>query len=84
MRRHDEIIALRIRAERLMAECKGLRVRVMQLEDQLEQAKRLPDDHFAEMVDLSIALVEWERQPWWRRIWNTPNQFRMLGTAGAS
>jgi hypothetical protein len=81
MTRHHELIALRVRAERCTKEAKALRVLVSQLEDELAQAKRLPDDHFAELVDLSIALVEWERMPWWRRIWTTPKAMLLLDGA---
>jgi len=81
MTRHDEVIALRVRAERCTEEVRALRARVEQLEQQLDQARKAPDEHMVELVDLSISLVEWERLPWWRRVWSSPRSLVMFGGA---
>lgn len=81
MTRHDEVIALRVRAERCTEEVRRLRARVDELERQLGEARKAPDEHMVELVDMSIALVEWERLPWWRRVWSSPRSLVMFGGA---
>jgi len=82
MTRHQELVALRIRADRCTAEARRLRERCAYLEQRLAEANARPSRHQAELVDLSIALVQWERLPWYRRMWTTPS--RMMAALEAA
>lgn len=79
MKRHQELVALRIRAERATVEAQKLRARVADLEDRLAQAIAAPSRDHAELVDLTVALAEWERLPLWRRFWTSPKRLLALG-----
>ena len=75
MKRHDEIIALRIRAERLTKEVRQLRDRCDQLQAALDSRIHSPTRHFEQLVDLDLAVAEWSRLPWWRRWLASPRDF---------
>jgi hypothetical protein len=75
MKRHDEIIALKIRAERLTKEVRQLRDKCDQLQAALDSRIHSPTRHFEQLVDLDLAVAEWSRLPWWRRLFASPRDF---------